>query len=172
MLELRPFQRRFLRRALAPGIRTSGFCLARGEGKSALAAYILERCLTPGDSLFQPGAEYLLCTASLEQARNSFRPIRTALEPTGEYRFIDSVMRLGITHKPTNTKLRVMSSNCKDGVWDSRNAAAGSRRTGRMGDGRRGADARRDTDGSREAGEPFTGDLHWHTCAVNVWLVA
>ena len=69
--------------------------------------------MTPGDQLFEEGAEYLLCAASLEQARNVYRPIRAELEPTGDYRFIDSVTRLGITHKPTNTKLRVMSSNGK-----------------------------------------------------------
>ena len=87
--------------------------LPRGEGKSALAAYILARCMTPGDHLFEAGAEYLLCAASLEQARNVYRPIREALEPTGDYRFIDSVTRLGLTHRQTNTKLRVMSSNAK-----------------------------------------------------------
>ena len=65
------------------------------------------------DDLFESGGEYLLCAASLEQARNVYRPIRAELEPTGEYRFIDSITRLGITHKPTNTKLRVMSSNAK-----------------------------------------------------------
>ena len=113
MINLLPMQRRFLKRALAPGIRTAALSLPRGEGKSTLAAHILERCLTPGDELFEEGAEYLLCAASLEQARNVFRPIRAELEPTGDYRFIDSVMRLGITHKPTNTKLRVMSSNAK-----------------------------------------------------------
>ena len=69
--------------------------------------------MTPGDDLFTEGAEFLLCAASLEQARNVYRPIRAELEPTGDYRFIDSVTRLGITHKPTNTKLRVMSSNSK-----------------------------------------------------------
>ena len=106
-------QRRFLRRALAPGIRTAALSLPRGEGKSTLAAHVLERCLTPGDALFEEGAEYLLCAASLEQARNVYRPIRAELEPTREYRFIDSVTRLGVTHKPTNTKLRVMSSNAK-----------------------------------------------------------
>ena len=113
MLDLLPMQRRFLSRALAPGIRTAALSLPRGEGKSALAAHILERCLTPGDSLHVPGAEYLLCAASLEQARNVYRPIRAELEPTGEYRFLDSVTRLGITHEGSNTKLRVMSSNAK-----------------------------------------------------------
>ena len=33
------------------------------------------------------------------------------LRPTGEYRFIDSTTRISVTHKPTNTKLRVLSSN-------------------------------------------------------------
>ena len=69
--------------------------------------------MTPGDRLFEVGAEYLLCAASIEQARSAYRPIRTALEPTGDYSFLDSQQRLGITHTATNTKLRVMSSNGK-----------------------------------------------------------
>ena len=113
MIDLKPFQRRFLRRALSQSVRTSALSLPRGEGKSTLAAYILERCMTPGDRLFEAGAEYLLCAASIEQARSAYRPIRTELEPTGDYIFLDSQQRLGITHTPTNTKLRVMSSNGK-----------------------------------------------------------
>ena len=113
MIDLLPSQRRFLRGALAPGVRTGALSLSRGEGKSTLAAYILERCMTPGDELFKAGAEYLLCAASLEQARNVYRPIRAEIEPTGEYLFHDGVTRLGITHVESNTKLRVMSSNGK-----------------------------------------------------------
>ena len=113
MIELLPSQHRFLRGALAPGTRTAALSLPRGEGKSMLAAYILERCMTPGDELFEAGAEYLLCAASIEGARHVYRPIRAELEPTGDYIFLDSQMRLGITHKRTNTKLRVMSSNAK-----------------------------------------------------------
>ena len=112
-MELRPFQRRFLKGALAPGIDVAALSLPRGNGKSALAAHVLQRCLTPGDDLFVSGSEYLLCAASLEQARIVFRFIRTELEPTGEYRFLDSTTKAGITHKATNTRLRVMSSNGK-----------------------------------------------------------
>ena len=112
-MELRPFQRRFLAQALSDSVDTSVLSIPRGNGKSTLSAYILERCLTPGDPLFEAGAEYLLGAASLEQARNAYRPLRAALEPTGDYRFIDSVTRLGITHEETNTKLRVLSSNAK-----------------------------------------------------------
>ena len=42
-----------------------------------------------------------------------FRFIRAELEPSGEYRFIDSVTRIGITHRVSNTRLRVLSSNGK-----------------------------------------------------------
>ena len=112
-VKLRPFQRTFLRMALAPGVDTAALSLARGNGKSWLAAHILTRCLTPGDELHVAGAEYLLCAASLEQARLSYLFSRADLEPTGEYRFLDSVTRIGITHKATNTRLRVMSSKAK-----------------------------------------------------------
>ena len=112
-MNLRPFQRRFLRSALKPGIDVAALSIPRGNGKSWLAAYLLTRCLTPTDHLFVQGAEYLLCAASIEQARLCYRFIRADLEPSGQYRFIDSVTRLGIVHKSTNTRLRVLSSNGK-----------------------------------------------------------
>ena len=113
MEQLRPFQRRFVKGATAPGIDTGTLSLPRGNGKSWLAAHLLTRGLTPGDPLHLPGSEYLLCAGSIEQARLCYRFIRADLEPTGEYKFLDSVTRIGITHKPTNTRLRVLSSNGK-----------------------------------------------------------
>ena len=85
----------------------------RGNGKTALAGHILSRCLTPGDPFCKPGSEYLLCAASIEQARLCFRFIRQDIEPRGGYRFIDSATRIGMTHLSTNTRLRVLSSNGK-----------------------------------------------------------
>ena len=113
MLELRPFQRVFLRRALAPKIDTAALSVPRGNGKSTLAAFTLWRALTPGDALNEPGREYILLAGSMDQARQSYRPLREWLEPQGGYRFIDSITRVGITHVETNTRLRVMSSNPK-----------------------------------------------------------
>ena len=113
METLRPFQKRFLKNALAPGVDISALSMPRGNGKSFLAAHILTRCLTPGDALFEYGKEYVLCAASLEQARIVFNFVRRNLESTGEYRWIDSITRLGATHKGSNTKLRVLSSNWK-----------------------------------------------------------
>ena len=113
MTTLRTFQRKFLSRALAPEIDTAALSIPRGNGKTWLAGHVLTRCLTPGDSLYQAGAEYLLCAASIEQARLCYRFIRMDLEPRGGYRFIDSVTRIGITHRASNTRLRVLSSNGK-----------------------------------------------------------
>ena len=110
---LRPFQRQFIRRALARGIDTAALSIPRGNGKTWLAAHLLTRALTPGDALHVPGSEYLLCAASIEQARLCFRFARTDLEPRGGYRFLDSATRIGITHTATNTRLRVLSSNGK-----------------------------------------------------------
>ena len=111
--QLRTFQKRFIRGALARGIDVAGLSIPRGNGKSWLAAHLLTRCLTPGDDLHVTGSEYLLCAASIEQARLCYRFIRTELEPSGEYRFIDSATRIGVTHKASNTRLRVLSSNGK-----------------------------------------------------------
>ena len=111
--QLRGFQKRFIKGALAPGIDVAALSIPRGNGKSWLAAHLLARGLTPGDDLHVPGSEYLLCAGSIEQARLVFRFIRTAIEDTGEYLFTDNSTRIGIVHKRSNTRLRVLSSNGK-----------------------------------------------------------
>ncbi|WP_419942793.1 hypothetical protein [Candidatus Palauibacter sp.] len=108
MTSLRPFQRRFLRGALASGIDTAALSVPRGNGKSWLAAWLVARALRNG---IPRGTEVLLCAASLEQARIVFRFVRSALEPLGGYRFLDSANRIGITHRESNTRLRVISSS-------------------------------------------------------------
>ena len=55
----------------------------------------------------------VLLAGSLEQARLCFRFVRAALETDADYRFLDSSTKIGITHKPTNTRLRVISNNGK-----------------------------------------------------------
>lgn len=112
-MDLRPFQRRFIRAATAPGIDTAALSLPRGNGKSALAGYLLTRILDPDDKLFRPGTESVLCAASIEQARIVFRFTRETLEPRSGYRFLDSHTRIGVVHKATNTRLRVIGSNGK-----------------------------------------------------------
>ena len=112
-LTLRPFQRRFLASALAPGIDTAALCLPRANGKTTLAAHILARCLTPDDPLHIPGADYVLLAGSLEQARLCFRIVRRELEPRGGYSFVDASQRIGVKHPASGTALRVISSNAR-----------------------------------------------------------
>ena len=78
MDELRPFQRKFVKAALAPGIDIAALSLPRGNGKSWLAGYLMARCLTPGDELHEPGKEYLLLAATMDQARIVFRFVTRA----------------------------------------------------------------------------------------------
>ena len=89
-MDLRPFQRDFLRAVESPAYDTVALSGPRGLGKTFIAARVLARCLTPGDVLHQPGKEYILGAASLHQARLTYGFIRAELEPSGEYRFIDS----------------------------------------------------------------------------------
>ena len=110
---LRPFQKRFIRAATRPWIDTAALSLPRGNGKSSLAGYLVTRILDPDDELFRPETESVLCAASIEQARIVFRFARESLEARGGYRFLDSHTRIGIVHKATNTRLRVIGSNGK-----------------------------------------------------------
>ena len=111
MQALRPFQRAFLKAALAPDVDTAALSLPRGNGKSALAGHLCARILDPADKLFRAGTESVLCAASLEQARIVFRFARAELEARGGYRFNDSYQRISALHVETGTRLRVIGSN-------------------------------------------------------------
>ena len=111
MTALRPFQNRFIRAATAPGIDTAIWSAPRGNGKSWLAGHLASRIMDPSDPLFRPDTESVLCAASIEQARIVFRFARSTLEPRGGYRFLDSHTRIGIVHRESNTRLRVIGSN-------------------------------------------------------------
>ena len=112
-MTLRPFQKRFIKRAFADGIDTAVLSVPRAGGKSALGGVIMARAMTPGDPLHEPGKEYILVASSLEQARIVFNFVRAELEGREGYRYLDSVTRIGITHTPSNTRLRVLSSKGK-----------------------------------------------------------
>ena len=72
----------------------------------------MARSLTPGDALFEPGAENVLTAASFQQARIVFRVARAILGET-DYRFEDSNQSIKIMHKATRTALRVHGANSR-----------------------------------------------------------
>ena len=98
--------------AAAPGVEVAAASWPRGNGKSWTGARLLARSLTPGDELFVPRAENLLVSGSIEQARVVFRFVREMLGEK-DYRYLDSFTRIGITHKASLTRLRVLSSDSK-----------------------------------------------------------
>ena len=112
-MHLRPFQRRFVRAVESGRYDRCALSLPRGNGKSWLAGHLAVRALTPGDRLFAAGCESVLLAASLEQSRIVFRFIRAALEGDPAYRFQDSSTRVGVVHRPTNTRIRALGSNGK-----------------------------------------------------------
>ena len=117
MLKLQPFQRRFLRSALAPGIRTAALSIPRGNGKSTLVAWLGARALTPGDPLFVPGAESHLVATSIGQARRAtFKLLMefiNAGDRVDEYRISDSAFGCAVLHVKTKTRVSVLASSGK-----------------------------------------------------------
>ena len=78
-MKLLPFQREFIKAVENPKYDTVAISGPRTLGKTFIAAQVLIRCMTPGDSLHQPGKEYILGAASLEQARLTYSFICSAV---------------------------------------------------------------------------------------------
>ena len=110
--DLRPFQRRFLKGALAPGIEIAALSLPRGNGKTTLLAYLATRAMTPGDELFVPGAQNVLIAGSIKQSRPGFRLARAALGESN-YRFEDSNQVVKAVHVDSQTRLDIHAANAK-----------------------------------------------------------
>ena len=94
-MDLLPFQRTFIRRALAPDIDLAALSGPRDLGKSTLAAHLLARSLTVGDELHQPGAENVIVAGKMLQGAI---PFRIMLSMLGVDRFgkVDGVKRFGL----------------------------------------------------------------------------
>ena len=105
--DLLPFQRRFIKKAMAPGVMTACMAIPRANGKSFLASRICADAM----KTLAPHQEIALMAASIEQARIVFRFTRAMLGEKG-YRYIDSATRAGIT-KSNGGRLRVIGSNGK-----------------------------------------------------------
>ena len=110
--DLRPFQRRFLAAALAPGIEVAALSLPRGNGKTTLLALLATRSLTPGDELFVEGAQNVLIAGSIKQSRPGFRLARAALGEDG-FRYEDSNQGTKILHVESGTRMDVHAANAK-----------------------------------------------------------
>ena len=109
---LKPFQRRFVARVVAPGIRRAALSLPRGNGKSWLAGYLASEALRPGGALFRAGDENVLLSGSFDQARYVYR-FAKGLLGEGAYVYADNKQRMEIRHKASGTRLTVKSSRAR-----------------------------------------------------------
>ena len=113
-LRLPKFHSDFIKAAFAPDIAIAALSVPRGSAKTWLAAQLAAQAISPGSPTFEPRREVLAVSASYEQSRILMQFVREALaEREADYSFLDSGQRLQTTHKPSGTKLRVLSSSGK-----------------------------------------------------------
>ena len=109
---LAPFQRRFLMGALARGVHKAALTGPRGLSKSSLSGWLLGAALDPSGPLFRPRGESILLAGSIDQARSTFAFLREVASGP-RFRYIDTAQRLGVTHRDTGTRVRVIGSNAR-----------------------------------------------------------
>ena len=136
---LLPIHAEWVRSSFNPDIQISALSIPRGNAKTWLFGWLGACALTPGSPLWREGIEVLGVSSSFEQSRVMMGFLRDALEGNGQlYRSLDSGQRLAMTHEPTNTKMRILSSSGKramglsqfstifadePGSWESRGGA-------------------------------------------------
>ena len=109
-----PWQARFLRGALAPGVAEAALSLARGGGKSTLISAI--GCAALDGPLAAPAAEILIVASSHEQGGIIFRHCQRFLAErieAGAFRQQDSVNFSRLINRTTGTMLSVKGSDPK-----------------------------------------------------------
>ena len=109
-----PWQRRFLRGAFAEGVTTAGLTIARGNGKTTLAAAIAAAGIA--GPLRRPRGLVLVVGASFQRrSRILFRHVLAMLADEladrETWRVNDSTASLSIEHRPTGARLECIGSD-------------------------------------------------------------
>ena len=108
-----PWQRRFIRGAFGPGTSTAALTVARGQGKSTLAAAIAAASIA--GPLRSPRSLCLVVGASFRGARIIFRHVLAMLADEladrDTWRVLDSTTALSIEHRPTGAMLEALGSD-------------------------------------------------------------
>ena len=112
IIKLRPFQRDFIKAVQSDRYSICALSVARGNGKSFLSAELLLPYLQPDSTVFNPNKELGLVAGSIKQARIVYRFLREQLGEE-DYKYQDAANRLGISHKDSNVRLEVYSSDPK-----------------------------------------------------------
>ena len=110
---LLPFMRRWLLEAFSPDNEVAALSLPRGNGKTWLLGQLGALGLTPGSPTWERGIDQVVLSGSMEQSRELLTFVRAALPSEDDYSFLTAGPRLAVTHKPSGTRLRVISSSSK-----------------------------------------------------------
>ena len=109
-----PWQRRFLRGALRPGVARAALSVARGNGKTTLVAAIALAALA--GPLRRPRGDVVIVASSFAQAKIAFEHARAFLAPAIEkaperWRIQDSGNAASIQDRHTECRLRAIGSD-------------------------------------------------------------
>ena len=109
-----PWQRRFVRGALRPGVEESALSVSRGAGKTTLTAGIAAAALD--GPLAAPRGETVVIASSFDQARIGFEHALAFLEDRisedrNRWRIQDSANRATIEDRKTGARVRVLGSD-------------------------------------------------------------
>ena len=112
-MKIWPWQRRFLRGAFAEGVTTAGLTIARGNGKTTLAAAIAAAGIA--GPLRRSRGLVLVVGASFRGSRILFRHVlamlANELADRETWRVNDSTASLSIEHRPTGARLECIGSD-------------------------------------------------------------
>ena len=110
-----PWERRFVRGAFARGVRSAALSIARGNGKTALAAGIASATLD--GPLVVPRGETVIVASSFEQARIAFEHVAAFMgERIGdrkEWRCWDTAQQARLEHRQLGYRVRCLGSDPK-----------------------------------------------------------
>ena len=108
-----PWETRFLRGALAPGVGEAALTVARGAGKSTLVAAIACAYLD-GDGTAAPASEITLVATTLKQSRKVFAHVVRFLEASGrmgDFRKQDTVNVCGLQNRRDGRALECLGAH-------------------------------------------------------------
>ena len=111
-LQLFPWERRFIRGALRPGVREAGLSVGRGNGKTTLVAGIAVSALR--GALAVPRGEVTCVASSFDQSRIIFEHVIAFMgEDVGSqrWRIQDSANRASIEDRETGARVRCLGSD-------------------------------------------------------------
>ena len=113
---LMPWQRRWIRGALRPGVQLAALTMGRGGAKTTTTAALALAALMPNAPLAQPRGETLIIASSFAQAKIAFEHCLAFLQPAilddpKAWRIEDSANAARITHRATGQRLRCLGSD-------------------------------------------------------------